>query len=134
MKALKVLGELIPPLPGPHRIRRRQRTVGAQVVNVLLPLDDEHDPLGHGVGQFGQTVGHQADALEVPRPTAVAVRPPLAESLLRAVVARLQAHGLEQHRPALVAIVVRCNRLWLAVGAGLRGGCGQGATAFSPAT
>ena len=46
----KLLGVLLPPLPGPHGVRRRREPMLPQSLHVLLPLDDEDGLLAAGHG------------------------------------------------------------------------------------
>src|SRR5262245_32419812 len=53
-----------------------------QRMNILFPFANaNHLAEGHGLPKFGQAVGHGTDAIAVPDPSTVAVRPSLSECL-----------------------------------------------------
>ena len=100
----EVLIILAVPLAGALWVCRRHQAEPCGRVHIPFALDHEHRMIaGDRLEQFGKAVEHQAHAIEIPDPAAVAIWPPLAKRL------RLEAANLKQQLAGFIGVVVLGN-------------------------
>src|SRR4029077_4566369 len=102
--------ELFAPFSDAAGVRGRRIAKLYGGVGILLALADQHGLLGAPrLDQLAQAVEHDARALDLPYPAALAVRSPLLKSLDR--VGGVEAHHFEQQCASFIAVrISRADR------------------------